>query len=53
MLPVYKKGIQKIAVSHVIMVLKYNFCLVVLESPFWKVGWAGISYVSAFEELRY
>lgn len=34
------------------MVERLNVCLLLLEEPFWKVGWAGITYIKSIEDLR-
>ena len=51
-LPVYKDTIHLVEIAEVIMIKKFEMCLVVLEKPFWKVGWAGVTYVNNIKEME-
>ena len=51
-IPCYQSETQTIAIKDVIVIQKNDVCLLVLEEPYWRVGWAGISYINSIEDLQ-
>lgn len=44
-LPVYKNLMYPTNVRDVIVIRRENIALIVLQTPFWRAGWAGLSFV--------
>lgn len=44
--------IKSLPIKDAIVIDQNDVCLLTLEEPYWRVGWAGISYISSIEDLR-
>lgn len=46
-MPVNKGVVESLHVNDAIVIVKDDVCLLTLEEPYWKVGWAGISFINS------
>ena len=46
-MPVFRQEIQNIPIVSSINIQNNDVCLLTIEEPYWKVGWAGISFINS------